>query len=172
MERRTMLIFLEMLESEEERLSFQEVFRKNHMKMFYTALNMVNDRHMAEDAVHEAFLRLAEKYSEYKTYSEERMTSLCMVMTKQRMIDMLRKDKNVELKDINDYEEEFISDETVIESIILNEEKSSLRQRIDKLTETSRNILELKYFSGLNNGEIAEILGIPTKQVEVIYRAK
>lgn len=168
-----MLIFLEMLESDEERLSFQEVYKKNHMKMFYAAINMVNDRHMAEDAVHEAFLRLAVKYSKYKTYSDERMTSLCIIMTKQRMIDMLRKDRNVDLKDINDYEEEFISDETVIESIILNEERSALRQGIEKLTETSRNILELKYFDGLNNGEIAEMLEIPTKQVEVrLYRAK
>lgn len=38
MERRTMLIFLEMLESDEERLSFQEVYEKNYMKMFYAAL--------------------------------------------------------------------------------------------------------------------------------------
>lgn len=101
------------------------------------------------------------------------MTSLCIIMTKKRMIDMLRKDRNVDLKDINDYEEEFISDKTVIESIILNEERSALRQGIEKLTETSRNILELKYFNGLNNGEIAHILEIPTKQAEVrLYRAK
>lgn len=162
-----MLIFLEMLNSEEERLSFQEVYEKNYMKMFYAAYNMVKNGHMAEDAVHEAFLKLAEKYPEYKSYSDERMTSLCIVITKQRAVDMLRKDMKIDLKDFNDYEEELISEEVVIDSIVLNERKATLRNGIDKLTETSRNILELKYYHDLSNSEISEILGISKKHVEV-----
>lgn len=167
MERKAMLIFLEMLDSDEERLSFQEVYEKNYMKMFYTALNMVKNGHMAEDAVHEAFLKLAEKYSEYVSYSEERMSSLCLIMTKQRVIDMLRKDKNIDLKDINDYDRELISEEKVIDSIVLNEEREAIRRGVKKLTETSRNVLELKYYNGLDNSEISKILGITKKHVEV-----
>lgn len=162
-----MLIFLEMLNSEEERLSFQEVYEKNYMKMFYAALNMVKNVHMAEDAVHEAFLKLAEKYPEYKTYSDDKMTSLCIVITKQRAVDMIRKDKKIDLKDINEYEDEFVSEEKVIDSIVLKENKETLRRGIEKLTETSRNILKLKYYHELNNTEIADMLGISKKHVEV-----
>lgn len=168
-----MLIFLEMLESDEDRLSFQRIYERNYMKMYYAALNMSGDKHMAEDAVHEAFLKLAEKYSDYASYSDERMTGMCVVMAKQKLIDMYRKDEKLELVDIYDYEEEFVAEEIVIDSIILNEEIETLKGAIEKLTGTSKNVLELKYYQELSNSEIAETLGISKKYVEVrLNRAK
>lgn len=80
---------------------------------------------------------------------------------------MLRKDKNIDLKDINDYDKELISEEKVIDSIVLNEERKAIRRGVEKLTETSRNVLELKYYNGLDNSEISKILGITKKHVEV-----
>lgn len=169
-----MLIFLEMLNSDEERTSFQTVYEDNYLKMYYVALNMLKDKQRAEDAVHNAFLKLAESYSDYMLYSKEKMRSLCVLMTKQKAVDMLRKDKFMDLIDLNDYEEEFISEEgKVIDSIVLNEEKAMLNGALAKLSDTSRIILELKYYHEFNNDKIAEILGITKKHVEVrLYRAK
>lgn len=169
-----MLIFLEMLSSDEERISFQTVYEDNYLKMYYVALNMLKDKQRAEDAVHNAFLKLAESYSDYMLYSKEKMKSLCVLMTKQKVIDMIRKEKFMDLKDLNECEEEFISEEgKVIDSIIFEEEKSMLNQVLSNLSETSRVILELKYYHEFNNEKIAEILGITKKHVEVrLYRAK
>lgn len=162
-----MFRFLEMFKNDEERLSFQKVYEKNCMKMYYAALNKAKNAHIAEDAVHEAFLKLAEKYPKYKTYSEDKMASLCIIMAKQKAVDMFRRDRKLTSYDIKYYENELKTEEKVIDSILLNEEKEILRNCVDKLTDTSTNILELKYYHELNNGEIADLLGISKKHVEV-----
>ena len=55
-----MLIYLTMIEAEEDRHRFLSLYRRYKKLMLYIAHDILHDPHDAEDAVHEAFLRLAE----------------------------------------------------------------------------------------------------------------
>ncbi len=52
-------IYLSMLETDEERSEFQRLYETYSQQMIRIAISKVNNRNDAEDAVHEAFLRIA-----------------------------------------------------------------------------------------------------------------
>ena len=53
-----MLIYLSLLDSEEEISKFELIYSTYKKQMYYTANNILKDSHLAEDAVHNAFLRI------------------------------------------------------------------------------------------------------------------
>ena len=53
-----MLVYLAALDSERERTKFEQVYLTYRQVMFYTANSILRDPQLAEDAVHQAFLRI------------------------------------------------------------------------------------------------------------------
>lgn len=53
-----MLVYLAALDSERERTKFEQVYLTYRQVMFYTANSILHDPQLAEDAVHQAFLRI------------------------------------------------------------------------------------------------------------------
>ena len=60
-----MLIYISMLETEAEKQSFEKIYRENYLTMYHIALGILKSQADAENAVHEAFLKLAEKFEKY-----------------------------------------------------------------------------------------------------------
>lgn len=54
-----MLVYLAMIEGPEERSKFEQIYEKYRALMFYRAKQILRDDRDAEDAVHEAFVRVA-----------------------------------------------------------------------------------------------------------------
>ena len=52
--------------------------------------------------------------------------------------------------------------------ILRAEGNAEILRAMDKLTEKERRIVELKYFSGVGNKEIAELMGITANNVGVV----
>lgn len=50
-----MLIYLAILELEEDKIKFEKVYEKYRQIMFYVANKILKDDHLSEDAVHNAF---------------------------------------------------------------------------------------------------------------------
>ena len=65
-----MLIYLSLLDSEEEISKFELIYSTYKKQMYYTANNILKDSHLAEDAVHNAFLNVMDE-SRYKPYPKE-----------------------------------------------------------------------------------------------------
>ena len=51
-----MLIYLQAIESEEERSKFEQLYFQYRGLMYHVAMRILNNPHSAEDAVHQAFL--------------------------------------------------------------------------------------------------------------------
>lgn len=123
-----MLKFLEMLSSDDERSAFQSVYEDNYSNMYYVAFNMLKDKPRAEGAVNNAFLKLAESYPYYISYSPSKLRSICLLMVKQSVINMIRKEKYID-NNIDKYDKSIIPNrKKVIESIISSEEKLIFKQ--------------------------------------------
>ncbi len=58
-----MLIYLQMLDTPEERAKFEALYYAYRRTMLHIAMKILKDHQLAEDAVQEAFLRLVKNFS-------------------------------------------------------------------------------------------------------------
>lgn len=63
----SMIVYLQMIEGEEGKRQFAALYETYRGLMFYTANNILHNAQDAEDAVHQAFISLAENFSKIKT---------------------------------------------------------------------------------------------------------
>ena len=54
------MIYLQLIESEDDKFKFEKIYKKYRNLMFYVAFNLLGNEQDAEDAVHAAFLKVAE----------------------------------------------------------------------------------------------------------------
>ena len=161
-----MLLLISGLGDENTKLEFGQIYEKNYRTMYYVALKILKNKEEAEDAVHGAFVKLAEKYDTYRHLTSQEMTSLCVIIVKNKCLDMLRVSKSGLQSDLEkvDYALHGEKDQP-LENVLLEAMKI--------LPEKLRLVLELRYFHEYSNGEIAKILDISKKNVEIrLYRAK
>lgn len=169
-----MLIFLSMLDSEEERQIFQKIYEDNYRKMYYVARKIVNGHEMAEDAVQEAFCKLAKHFQRYEGLSGKKMEALCITIAKHQAVDLLREAKHMADADVETLLLYRPDEEHFLEELIEQRDLSlKIKQALEMLPEILKLTLELKYYQELNNREIARLLQLPVKTVEMrLYRGR
>ncbi len=168
------MVYLLLLETEDDREYFRQIYEENYLKMYHVALGYLKQTAEAENAVHEAFLSLAENFQKYSHISGRQMTGFCVSIVKNKSMDSIRRSKHYsedEMEEWNLYTEE---DGAVPESVLLkHEEQNMVRKALQKVSEVFRETLILKYVYGLSNKEIAHIQGVSVKTVTMrIYRGK
>ncbi|MBR6152027.1 MAG: sigma-70 family RNA polymerase sigma factor [Lachnospiraceae bacterium] len=159
---------------EDTRDMFHQIYMENSKIMYCVAYGILKNKADAEDAVHAAFVSMAENFYEIKDIECSKIKGLCVLLSKHKAIDLIRKRKHFSNKGIED-------DELVDEQLDGSPEKHYLykeqikyaNQILDQLPYVSKEILILKYYYGLESSEIANMIGISKKNVEMkIYRAK
>ena len=169
-----MLLLISGLSEGTRRQEFEQIYEQNYRTMYYVALKILKNKEEAEDAEQSSFVKLAERYDKYRHLGQQEMTSLCVIIVKNKCLDILRVSKSglqSELEKV-DYA---LSDakNQPLENVIQEEGAKELMQAMKLLPEKLRLVLELRYFHEYSNGEIAEILDISKKNVEIrLYRAK
>ena len=92
-----MLLLISGLGDENTKLEFGQIYEKNYRTMYYVALKILKNKEEAEDAVHGAFVKLAEKYDTYRHLTSQEMTSLCVINGEiAKILDISK--KNVEIR--------------------------------------------------------------------------
>lgn len=158
-----MLIYLQMIETEEDRSKFEKLYDEYKGLMYTTAYRMLGHEQDAEDAVHHAFLKIAENITKVGEAVSGETKSYVMTILENRAIDVLRqRDKHPELA----------LDE--VESIIVDYDgDDTLARCILQLPALQREMIWLKYRHGYSTREAAKLLGItPAYASKVDQRAK
>lgn len=89
-----MLVFyLSMLETEEGRDKFTAIYEKYKNLMYYTAQNVLKDEHLAEDAVHNTFLKMLSIIDSIRTENDSELKGFIVLLTKNKAIDLIRSRK-------------------------------------------------------------------------------
>ncbi len=147
-----MLIFyLQMLDTPEEKIRFEEIYQQYRDLMYHVANSILHDSQDAEDAVHNAFLRVIRHFSKLQRASAQDLAPQLMVITKNEAISILRKRKDVvpleEQDGFAETSENIASYHALVESFTC-------------LPQTYRTVMEMKLLSGYSDGEIAAKLGL------------
>ena len=61
-----LMIYLQMLDTPEEKIRFEQIYLKYRDTMFHVADSILHNEQDAEDAVHNAFLRIIKKFSRFQ----------------------------------------------------------------------------------------------------------
>ena len=124
----------------------------------------------AEDLTQEIFLNLWRSGS----YNPSRgsLSSFLTTLTRSRAIDKLRS-RGTNLKFIQRWSQMIVNETsslTPFESAALSQRSHQVRQALTQLPEKQRQVLEMAYYEGLSQSEIAAQLGIPLGTIKTWSR--
>jgi RNA polymerase sigma-70 factor (ECF subfamily) len=136
------------------------LFDRYQAQMYGLAMRITNDTQMAQDAVQEAFVgvwRNAARYLDTKASVRTWMLSI----THHRSIDLLRRRRpNVPLPE-GEVTDESLKAPDVWPEVARAADADAVRSAITRLSAEQRESIELAYFEGLTQVEIASRVGAP-----------
>ena len=159
-----MLIYLQMIESDEDKSTFTAIYEKYEGLMFYVAHQILQNEHDAEDAVHHAFLAILKHLSKISEIDCPKTRSYIVTIVERKAIDLIRSRKHEAGVEYNDA----ISGVTVPLP-----GDHGLADAMAKLPAQYRQVLLLRYDNGYSVREIGKMFGKSTDAVQkMIERAK
>ena len=164
-----MLVFLSILDSEEERDLLEALYLEHRSAMFALARKYLENDYDAEDVVQTVFLEAAQKHmASLKARGAVERKRFLMLAVKYRSIDLIRKrGKTLPLEDetLELFGAE-ISDDELVETVCRNAAAEQLKKAVASLDPIFREALWLKLSYDLTASEIADLLGEKTSTVE------
>lgn len=140
------------------------VYELFYISFFRAAFFITNDVGLAEDAVHEVFLKLTSKIDQLEDPSKLEIWLCSMASNAARDIVRHRSRSTLFAEARNVYSDnQTVSPEIVL---IINEEKEVIKQYIERLQPEHKIVIYLKYYQDLSIDEISKILGIPIGTVK------
>lgn len=151
--------YISMVETENDKNIVSELFNTYEKMMFSVAYKILGRKSDAEDAVHEAFVRIIQKIEKISQISYDERGYYIVIIVKNISLDMLRKRKRLNETDIDELYD-IQDDSSVEDDAIQRAEYSELRKAMSRLNDTDYEILYLKFFMDYSSSEISELLGI------------
>lgn len=149
-------VYLNMLETEEERSKFTKLYHKYAKLMKYVAMQKLGDEQLAEDAVHNAFLNIIRSFCTIDEVECHKTKRLLVIVTENAAVDILRNRTRHPQASFEELEPVLSVEPDLLEGLVLEE----LTERIAALPPIYRDVLELKAYHGLNDKQIAVALDV------------
>lgn len=140
-----------------------EIYNQFHDKVLWFILEKVGDKYLAEDICSDVFVKIIAKYESFDA-NKSSISTWVFTIARNTLIDYYRGRKV--------YEEvpEDMSVEFDIDENICNEETiEELAVALKKLEERERDIVILRYYSGITLKEIAQKLNISYAYVKILH---
>ncbi len=164
-----MIIYLQMIETDEEKSKFEIIYTIYRKLMLYQANKILGDMNDTEDVVHDAFLKIIKILDQIEDPKCPKTKNLVVTIVERTAIDLYRRRKR---KSIVSLDEEFVN---VPSTQDINDihEKTDIAVAIATLPTKYRELLLLRYDSGFSEIEIAQLLSMSQENVhKTIQRAK
>ena len=153
-----MLIYLQMIETPEERSRFEQIYMTYKSLMFHVARKILHNDHDAEDAVHDAFVYLAKNISKISDPDCPKTKAYIVTIIESRAIDIYRSKARTSTVPLSEE----------IEGVSIDYDGTDeLSRCMSKLPARYREFLLLKYSYGYTNRELAKFFGL---SMDAIYK--
>lgn len=160
--------YLSMVESDEERSLIEFIYNEYRQLMYKTAFSILHNKFDAEDAVHEAFLRVIKNILKFRSYKCNENVSYLVIIVRGISLNMINKRNNsAELPDN-------LPDVSSVEEITENKiSYENVKNNIEKLTPALKDIATLFFVEEMSAQEISELLDVNINTVRSsVHRAK
>jgi RNA polymerase sigma-70 factor (ECF subfamily) len=148
-----------------DKSSFRKIFEHLNERLFSYAFSHLHDREAALDVVQETFVDLWQQLPKFQYRSDEEFLGFVFLVLKRKIARQYNKKKH------STYSlDEYI--ETVGETKEMSHEEPQFDHRrlllhVEQLSEGSKEVLMLRYWSELSFKEIGEVLGIQESAAKV-----
>ena len=149
-----MLFYLSLIEGEQDKRKFERIYEAYRQIMFYAANRILRDRHLAEDAVHLAFMRVIDHLEKINEEDGHKTRGFLVTVTENISIDLYRKRKK---ENLLSYDEMGVY---IAETQGVYNEENEIVAAMMRLPVQYSAVFKLKYVQGFENGEIAAILNL------------
>ncbi len=150
---------LSILKSDEERNEVAELYETYSDRFYAIAYSKLHNRNDAEDAVIEAFSRIATKPEQFFRIPAHKRVTYVDVIVRNIAIDMFR--HNIRTETISDEELDTYASDISVEDIAIGEvSEGELKGFIDSMPESKKSALILRIMYDQTTAEIAHALGI------------
>jgi RNA polymerase sigma-70 factor (ECF subfamily) len=157
---------------EGDRQAFSSLYDQYSGILFSILLRMLNDRHEAEDVLQEAFVQIWENASRFNPKLGKPL-SWALTVARNKAIDRLRaSQRRFALSDENPPVEDSaaVSTATAADCALQDERAVLIRSAMADLPKEQRQAIELAFFSGLSQNEIAATLAEPLGTIKARIR--
>jgi len=156
-----------------ERAAFEELYTRYANILYATAMKFLKEDADAQDVVQDVFIQIWDKAKLYDPAKGKPLT-WALTLTRNRSIDRIRAiQRRTRLRD--DFEKETVPDESAgvreaLTGVDAREKNRILQDAVGRLSAEQRKVIELAFFQGLTQSEIAEQLGEPLGTVKARAR--
>ena len=153
-----MVLFLALLDTQEEQEKFREIYENYRHFMWYIAQQKLKDTHLAEDAVQEAFLALTRHLDKVEDAHSPGTKKFLATIVRSKAIDLRRMNNPQEV--LTDGLPEGKAGRDILDQLLVKENYNRLISCVLELDDSYRVVFEYKYLYQMSDAEIADILGI------------
>lgn len=155
--------------------ALEQLYDRYVRQCFGLALRLLGNAQLAEEVVQEVFLKV---WSQPGRYSEQRgqFVSWLLSLVHHRCIDELRRRSRTEVALDDETTGSLLNTQVDSapdpgEQVLLNEQQRAVRQALASIPQNQRQILEMAYYGGLSQSEIATRLQQPLGTVKTRMRS-
>lgn len=156
-----------------ERAAFEQLYDRYANILYATAMKFLKEDADAQDVVQDVFIQIWDKAKLYDP-SKGKPLTWALTLTRNRSIDRIRAiQRRTRLRD--DFEKETVPDESAgvresLSGVDASEKSQILRDAVGRLSPEQRKVIELAFFRGFTQSEIADRLGEPLGTVKARAR--
>ena len=144
-------VYMTMIDSEEDKATFKMLYEQYLNLMLHTAYQILGNQEDAEDAVSEAFIRIAKNFSKFNGEVCPKTANQFVIIVRNIAIDIYRKNKKKdEISFVDDIEVKNSNDNV----------SEELEFALSLLSRPEKDILYLYYIYGCTVKEISKLFAI------------
>lgn len=154
------------IENDNDREKVTLIYKQYSRTMLYIADSILHDIHLAEDAVSEAFIKIMNNLEKINIVDSYRTRGFVVVVVRNVALDMLRRQKRMQMISVEDYSDSIGYEEPDFANITAKEACEMIEGCISRLNKNYADILYLKMEFECSYEEIGKILGINQENVK------
>jgi RNA polymerase sigma-70 factor (ECF subfamily) len=171
--RKMLSLCLALIDTQEDKTLFEKIYYRYRKQMYYVSYKILNDDHLAEDALQDAFIGIATHITKFRNMSQEKARVYVLTAAKNAAINVYNRESKIR--------ENVVSLETM-DFVLVNDSFEQIEQAdivlfllkiIESLPQIYRDVLMLHYVQDMNCAEIAITIGkshAATRQILVRAR--
>jgi RNA polymerase sigma factor (sigma-70 family) len=148
-----------------DREAFVRLYDLYAAPAYSLALRVVRDRDLASDVVQDAFLTIWNQASKFDS-SRGQPSSWILTVTHHKAVDLVRREERRRAEAMDEARDTPDTAAPVEEQAWQGVAREQVRAAMSKLPDPHREVLELAYFAGYTQSQLAERLAVPIGTVK------
>jgi RNA polymerase sigma-70 factor (ECF subfamily) len=148
-----------------DREAFARLYDLYAAPAYSLALRVVRDRDLASDVVQDAFLTIWNQASKFDS-SRGQPSSWILTVTHHKAVDLVRREERRRAEAMDEARDTPDTAAPVEEQAWQGVAREQVRAAMSKLPDPHREVLELAYFAGYTQSQLAERLAVPIGTVK------